>query len=189
MTCSASLSWCTITSIALLDTCGTSSWVPVAMPYRLRTARMSRSRRANECGSCELGGQRAVEADAARHLGQRLGRVRPVVHQVVRGPVDPAGVAVASSRADLLAVQGQRPDQIPAGQGEHPRLQALNMASSRCACLICSTCSSVSLAMLGEAQRGGDDRRGGRGDAVLGEGRVVRRRRRRSAARAAPAGW
>ena len=49
------------------------------------------------------------------------------------------------------------------------------MASSRCACLICSTCSGGELGDARDAERGRDDRRSGRRDAVLGEGRVVRR--------------
>src|SRR4029453_5957661 len=47
----------TMTSMALLDTSGTSTWTLVAMPWRVRTARMPRSRDANEVGSCSCCGR------------------------------------------------------------------------------------------------------------------------------------
>ena len=46
----------TMTSIALLDTAGTSSWVAVAMPYFARTARMSRSPLMNDASSASWSG-------------------------------------------------------------------------------------------------------------------------------------
>ena len=72
----------------------------------------------------------------------------PVVHEVVRRAVDPAGVPTSEEATDVLAVEGEHPHRSQPDSAKTPGCSALNIASNRCACLICSTCSGVSLAML-----------------------------------------
>ena len=48
----------------------------------------------------------------------------------------------------MLTVRGEHPAQIQPDSAKTPGCGALNIASNRCACLICSICSGVSLAML-----------------------------------------
>ena len=72
----------------------------------------------------------------------------PVVHEVVRRAVDPAGIPSSRRRLTCFRSRVSIPQRSQPDKAKTPGCSALNIASSRCACLICSTCSGLSLVML-----------------------------------------
>ena len=155
-----------MTSMALLDGCSIQLEAcgnPVALANSQNFREPAGERRA----VLQLGRQRAVQADATRHLRQRLVSMGPVVHEVVRRAVDPPGVPTSEEATDLLAVEGEHPAQIPAGQRENPWLQCVEHREQQVRLFDLLHLFWCELGDAGDSQRSGDDCGGCRGDAVL----------------------
>ncbi len=167
---------CTMTSIALSDTGGTSSWVLVAMPYRARTAKMSRSRETNEFASSSCSGSDPYRLTARGTFDSRLGDIGLVIHQVVGPAIDPAGVTSRQQPWHLGWLEGEQPAQVPAGKSEYTWLKRVEHGQQQVPLLDLLDQLPVQVRKVRDAERRSDDRRGGGGNAVGGEGGVVRTR-------------